>query len=273
MSLKSLVTILLVAALIHGGCGKRRVKLATTTSVENSGLLDLLLPPFEKRFDVDVDVISVGTGKALALARRGDVDLVLVHAPEEEEEFVRSGFGVGRREIMYNDFILVGPMDDPARINGVDDVVEAMKRIRDQRAIFVSRGDESGTHKKELQLWRDADISPSGHWYLSTGQGMGPTLFIADQKEGYTLVDRGTYLVYRDKIDLVPLLEGDRRLLNPYGIIAVNPSLHPHTDHEMAMALIDWITSPQGQKIIGDLRKDGQRLFHPARGVENGLHP
>jgi tungstate transport system substrate-binding protein len=264
--MKLRILLLIFVLIMWGGCGKRRLRLATTTSVETSGLLDILLPPFEERFYVEVDVISAGTGRALALARKGNVDVIIVHAPEAEEEFMRLGFGIRRREFMYNDFIIAGPIDDPAHIKEAKDAVEAMIRIKENKVLFVSRGDDSGTHKKELYLWKEASILPSGDWYLLTGQGMGPTLLIANEKKAYTLVDRATYIVYKEKIDLVPLFEKDTHLHNPYGIIAVNPSIHPYIDHKMALALVEWVTSPQAQELIEDFKKNGERLFYPVGG-------
>jgi len=249
-------------SLVSTSFAKQRVRMATTTSLENSDLLNVLLPPFERMFNVKVDIIAVGTGKALKLGENGDVDIVFVHAREAEDKFVTDGYGVNRREVMYNDFVIVGPEDDPAGIKGKD-AAESLKSIFLNKSIFASRGDESGTHKKEKLLWEIAGLKPEGEWYLETGQGMGGTIQIADEKEAYTLVDRGTYIAYRDKVNLVVLSEGDERLFNPYGIIAVNPKRHPHTNYVYAMALIGWITSLKGQKIIGDFKKDGKVLFHP----------
>ena len=241
-----------------------RLKLATTTSTDNSGLLGVLLPPFEEMINVRVDVIAVGTGKALALGRNGDVDLVLVHARSAEDQFVAEGYGVNRRDVMYNDFVIMGPTDDTAGIKGMKDAVTAMKVISSKKTPFVSRGDDSGTHKREKILWKEAGIEPSGNWYMEAGQGMGATLQIADEKQAYTISDRGTYLAYKDKIDLEILVEGDtKRLANPYGIIAVNPAKHAHVNYTYAMALIGWFTSVEGQKIIAEYKRFGEILFHP----------
>ena len=242
---------------------KSRLRLATTTSTENSGLLYELLSPFELRCNCKVDVIAVGTGKALKLGENGDVDLVLVHAREAEDEFVARGFGINRREVMHNDFVILGPQEDPAAIGRIEDVAAAVKRIAERGARFCSRGDESGTHKKEKLLWQAAGVSPKGPWYVETGQGMGATLIIANEKLAYVLTDRGTYLAYRDKIQLAILCERDERLLNPYGIIAVSPKRHPHVQYDLAMKLIEYVTSPRGQKIIGNFKKAGEQLFHP----------
>jgi len=239
------------------------LRLATTTSTENSGLLAVLIPPFEKRFGIDVDVVAVGTGKALKLGQNGDVDVVFVHARHAEEAFVDAGWGVNRRDVMYNDFVIIGPASDPAGIAGSADAAEALAKLTAAGATFVSRGDDSGTHKKEIALWQAAGVKPEVGAYLETGQGMGQTLHIAYEKGGYCLVDRGTYLAHSGKIDLKVLVEADQRLYNPYGIIAVNPARHGHAKYLSAMAFIGWVTSVEGQKIIDTFRKDGKRLFHP----------
>ena len=239
-----------------------RLRLATTTSTDNSGLLNVLLPPFEESYKVKVDVIAVGTGKALALGRNGDVDVVLVHAREAEYEFVKADHGVNRRDVMYNDFVIAGPQEDPAGIGGMSDACEALAQIAAAEAPFVSRGDDSGTHKKEMLLWKGAETLPAGRWYMETGQGMGATLQVAAEKRGYVLVDRGTYIAYKEKTDLVVLCEGNPLLHNAYGIIAVNPARHSYARYMEAMMLIAWVTSPQGQHIIEDFKKDGKPLFH-----------
>lgn len=244
-------------------CGEEHIKMSTTTSTENSGLLYALLPPFEEMFGVKVDVIAVGTGKALKLGENGDVDIVFVHARAAEDKFVADGYGVNRRDVMYNDFVIVGPESDPVGIKGKD-AAESFKAIEAKHATFASRGDDSGTHKKEKALWKEAGIEPSGTWYLETGQGMGATLTLANEKQAYTLVDRGTYIAYEDKVDLIILSEGDERLFNPYGIIAVSPAKHPHVKYLYAMALIGWITSVEGQKAIGEFKKNGKVLFYPS---------
>jgi len=241
--------------------GAERVKMATTTSTDNSGLLAVLLPPFEQKFNVRVDVIAVGTGKALRLGENGDVDIVFVHARAAEDKFVNDGYGVNRRDVMYNDFVIIGPKEDPAGIKGMRDAAMALRKISDEESPFASRGDDSGTHKKEKSLWEAAETLPEGSWYMETGQGMGATLLLAAEKQAYTMTDRGTYTALKDKIDLPILVEGDERLFNPYGIIAVNPAKHPHVNYEYAMALIGWVTSVKGQKIIADYKKYGQALF------------
>ncbi len=246
---------------------RERLKLSTTTSTENSGLLYELLPPFEKQFKVKVDVISVGTGKALKLGENGDADVVLVHARELEDKFVADGFGVNRRDVMHNDFVIIGPTTDPAGIGKTKTAAEALKRIAKQKSPFVSRGDKSGTHNKELSLWKEAQVTPLGSWYIESGRGMGEVLIMAHEKRAYTLTDRGTYLAFQKegKITLPVLFEGDPTLFNPYGIIAVNPDRQPSVNYVMAMALIGWVTSPGGQKIIAEYGKGkyGAPLFYP----------
>jgi tungstate transport system substrate-binding protein len=241
------------------------LKLATTTSTDNSGLLRALLPPFEKRYGVRVDVIAVGTGKAIKLGENGDVDIIMVHAREAEDKFVAGGFGVNRRDVMYNDFVVLGPGNDPAGIKNSKSAVQALAKIAMQKATFVSRGDDSGTHKKEMSLWKKVGINPKGRWYNSVGQGMGATLQISDEKQGYVLVDRGTYLAYENKIDLRILYEGDKSLYNPYGVIAVNPVKHPRSSYMRAMLLIGWLTSNEGEKIISNFKIKGERLFYTHR--------
>ncbi len=255
--------ILLMAVSIPPAAATERLKLATTTSTHDTGLLDELLPPFEKKYDLKVDVISVGTGKAIKLGENGDADVILVHARDAEDKFVNDGYGVNRRDVMYNDFVLVGPEKDPAGIKDSKDIVANLKAIAEAKAPFVSRGDDSGTHKKEKKLWKEAGISPEGKWYMEAGQGMGATLKIADEKQAYCLADRATATAFEDKIDLNVLCEGDKRLINPYGIIAVNPVRHPHINYTGAICLIGWVTSPKGQKIIGNFKKNGKVLFHP----------
>jgi len=244
-----------------------RLRLSTTTSTQNSGLLDVLLPPFEKMFNVKVDVIPVGTGKALKLAENGDVDVTLVHARPLEDKFVAEGYGVNRRDVMHNDFVIIGPESDPAGIKRAKTAAEAFKLIFENKATFISRGDRSGTHLKELKIWEKAGLKPSGKWYWEAGRGMGEVLTMADEKLAYTMADRGTYLAFFEgkKINLPFLFEGDPILFNPYGIIAVNPAKYPHVDYIKAMALIGWVTSQHGQKIIKDFGKDkfGQPLFIP----------
>ncbi len=242
----------------------RPLRLATTTSTENSGLLADLLPAFDKQYGAPVRVIAVGTGQALKLGERGDVDVVLVHAREDEDKFVAAGFGVNRRDVMYNDFVMVGPQDDPAKIRGLKDIGVALKRIHEKSAKFVSRGDESGTHIMERRLWKEEGVGAGalkGKWYLSAGQGMGAVLTMAASIGAYTLTDRGTFVAYKSKIALDILVAGDPRLANPYGIIAVNPKRHADVNAAGANALIEWITSVEGQKRINGFRANGEQLF------------
>ncbi len=241
------------------------IRLATTTSTEASGLLAALLPAFQKSHGLnEVQVLSVGTGRALKLGENGDVDVVLVHARAAEDRFVDEGHGVDRRDVMYNDFVLVGPPDDPAGISGTKSVTGAFRAIAEHQSLFISRGDDSGTHHREVGIWRGADVEPVGKFYVSAGQGMGAVLTMADEKRAYTLTDRGTYIFFRDRIDLPILYEGGPDLRNPYGVIAVNPDHHPEVNHAGAMILIDWLTSPEGQAAIGAYRRGGKTLFHPA---------
>ncbi len=241
----------------------RHLKLATTTSTENSGLLDVLLPVFEKETGIKVDVIAVGTGKAIALGENGDVDIIMVHARAREDEFVDQEFGVDRHDLMHNDFVILGPENDPAEINALGNAAEAFKRISSSKSSFISRADDSGTNIKEKYLWQEAGISPSGTWYKEAGQGMGAVITMANDMDAYTLSDRGTYLSMRDNTDLVILSEGDRRLFNPYGIIAVNPEKHDGINFEDSEKLINFLTSKEGQRIIKNYKKNGQQLFYP----------
>lgn len=252
-----------ISFLVSPVLAEGRLRMATTTSLENSGVLSVLLLPFEKRFNVKVDVIAVGTGKALKLGENGDVDVIFVHAREAEDRFIRDGFGVNRRDVMHNDFLIIGPADDPAGIKG-NDAIEAFRKIASRKWFFVSRGDESGTHRKEKKLWELVGMKPRGKWHLETGQGMGATLQIANEKRAYCLIDRGTYIAYAGKVELVILCEGEENLFNPYGIIAVSPKRHPDVNYVYAMALIDWVTSPEAQKLIGEFKKEEKVLFHPA---------
>jgi tungstate transport system substrate-binding protein len=240
------------------------IRMSTTTSTDNSGLLRAILPAFEKKYGVRVQVIPVGTGKALKIAENGDVDVTLVHARPAEDAFVAAGHGVNRRDVMYNDFVIVGPGDDPAGIRGMKDVVAAMRKLKQAGARFVSRGDDSGTHQMELSYWRLAGVEPGGSAYLSAGQGMGEVLTMSASLRAYTLTDRATYAAYRSRTGLAILVEGDPRLYNPYGIIAVDPKKYPGVNHRGAMMLIDWVTSAEGQKLIADFKVDGVQLFFPS---------
>jgi tungstate transport system substrate-binding protein len=264
--LLSLVLILSCFFVVASGFSQeQRLRVSSTTSTDNTGLFGALNPPFEQMFHCRVDVIAQGTGKALKTGEMGDCDVVFVHSRPAEDQFIEAGFGVNRRDVMYNDFIIVGPKDDPAKVRGVKDAASALTQIADSQASFISRGDDSGTHKKEKELWKKAGMTPQGRWYVESGQGMGAVLQIAHEKKGYALSDRGTYLAYKAKVDLEILVEGDPLLFNPYGIIAVNPARHPQVNYVLAMAYIGWVTSPEGQKIIREFGKDqfGQPLFVP----------
>jgi tungstate transport system substrate-binding protein len=262
-NLKKLFTILLFALGVHNACAQAPLRLATTTSTENSGLLSYLLPVFEKKYGAPVRVIAVGTGQALKLGERGDVDAVLVHAREDEDRFVAAGFGINRRDVMYNDFILVGPKEDPAGIRGMGHVGDALKKLFEQGAKFVSRGDESGTHIMERRLWKEEGVQPVGKNYLSAGQGMGAVLTMSGAVGAYTLTDRGTFVAYKSRIGLDILVSGDPRLANPYGIIAVNPKRHADANFAGAMALVEWITSDEGLRLIAAFKVNGEQLFFP----------
>jgi len=237
------------------------LRLATTTSTENSGLLAMLLPPFEEANNCRVDVLSVGTGKALKLGETGDVDVLLVHARDKEDQFIADGHGVDRRDVMYNDFIILGPATDPLGIAGGKDVSKALSKIAAAQATFLSRGDDSGTHIREMKLWDGIDITPSGRWYLEVGRSMGAVITMADERGGYTLSDRGTFLAYQAKTDLKIVVEQDPGLRNPYGGIRVNPARHPHIKAELATRFLDYLTSPSTRKRINGFQVNGEQLF------------
>ena len=255
--------LLLCAATVAAHADTAFIRLATTTSTENSGLLAELLPAFEQSYPYKVKVIAVGTGKALRLLKEGDVDAALVHARAAEDKLVAAGFGVKRRDVMYNDFIIVGPLNDPAGLQGTTDVLDAMRHIADSHRLFISRGDDSGTNKKELSLWKQAGLQPAGDGYREVGQGMGKALQISAELQGYTLTDRGTWLSYRDRLPLKIVFEGDRRLFNPYGIMAANPEKYPDANYAGAMALIKWMTSAPAQHLIAHFTINEQQLFVP----------
>jgi tungstate transport system substrate-binding protein len=240
------------------------IKLSTTTSTENSGLLGFLLPKFEAKTNSKIQVISVGTGKALELAKNGDVDVTLVHARPSEDKFVAAGYGVNRRDVMYNDFIIVGPDSDPAGIKGSKDVLAAMKKIVDTKVKFISRGDNSGTDQMEKGYWKEVGTQPQAPAYISAGLGMGEVLSMAGELNAYTLTDRATYSAYKAKTGLAILVQGDPKMFNPYGIIAVNPAKHKDVNYKGAMQLIDWITSKEGQQAIASFKVDGQQVFFPS---------
>ena len=258
---------LVLASLVAAVCSAHaqdRLRMSTTTSTESSGLLSVLLPPFEKANNVKVDVISVGTGKALKLGENGDVDVVFVHARPLEDKFVADGYGVDRKDVMYNDYVLVGPKDDPSGVKGAKSAVEAFERISVAgKADFISRADESGTHQMEKALWKALGIKPQGKWYIEAGQGMGAVLQMANEKKAYALADRGTFIAHENKIDVVILFEGDKAMFNPYGIIAVNPQKHSSAQYNLAKKFIDYVTGPEGQKVIANFKLNGKQLFFP----------
>jgi len=252
------------------------IVLASTTSTRDSGLLDELLPRFEAETGIAVRVVAVGTGRALDLARRGDADVLLVHDRESELAFVADGYGVERRPVMYNDYVIVGPRDDPAGIRGLPDVAEALRRVAEHGAPFFSRGDDSGTHKAELRLWADTGMPPDAResgWYRETGAGMGTTLNTANQTPGYALSDRGTWLAFGNRSQLDLLVEGDPRLRNEYGVIVVSPERHPHARAAAATALADWLTSAEGRAAIAAFRVGGEALFFPIEPAESPQAP
>jgi tungstate transport system substrate-binding protein len=247
--------------------GEEFITVASTTSTEQSGLFGHLLPLFTGRTGIAVRVVAQGTGQALQTGARGDADVVLVHDPQAEKRFVQQGDGVRRHAVMYNDFVLVGPAADAAGVRGMTDAAAALGKIAAREAIFVSRGDDSGTHKAELRLWRSAGLEPQGRsWYRETGSGMGPTLNTAAGLGAYALTDRATWLAFANKQDLEILVEGDRRLFNQYGAILVNPKKHPHVKAKWGQAFIDWLTSPEGQQAIADHKVGGRQLFFPNAG-------
>ncbi len=244
----------------------RFITVASTTSTEQSGLFKHLLPAFQGKTGIEVRVVALGTGQALDMARRGDADVVFVHDKVAEEKFIAEGFGVKRQEVMYNDFILVGPKGDPAKVSGGKDITVALKTIQAAQAPFVLRGDKSGTHAAELRLWKAAGVdldATKGTWYRDTGSGMGPALNTAASMNAYILSDRGTWLSFKNRGDLTISVEGDKRLFNQYGVILVNPDKHPHVKKADGQAFIDWVVSAEGQKAIADYKIDGQQLFFP----------
>jgi tungstate transport system substrate-binding protein len=253
------------ASVMVASADERSIVVASTTSTQDSGLFGYLLPIFKAKTGIEVKVIAQGTGQALDTARRGDADVVFVHAKAQEEKFLAEGFGVKRFDVMYNDFVLIGPTSDPAGIKGKD-IETALKTIQAKAAPFVSRGDRSGTHSAELALWRQAGIDialSKGPWYREIGQGMGAALNTASAMNGYVLSDRGTWLSYKNRGDLDVVVEGDRRLFNQYGVMLVNPAKHPTVKQQLGQAFIDWIISPEGQSAIAGYKIDGQQLFFP----------
>jgi tungstate transport system substrate-binding protein len=263
----------LIVVLALAGSGvqaqERFITVASTTSTEQSGLFGFLLPIFEKEAGIKVRVVALGTGQALDLARRGDADVVFVHAKAAEEKFLAEGEGVKRYPVMFNDFVLIGPKSDPARIAGGKDILDALGKIQSAQAPFVSRGDKSGTHMAELDLWKASGIDlekAKGPWYRDTGQGMGPALNTASSMNAYVLADRGTWLAFKNRGDLAILVEGDKRLYNQYGVMLVNPVKHPTVKKDLGQTFVDWVISPAGQKAIADYKIDGEQLFFPDAG-------
>ncbi|MBT1076175.1 substrate-binding domain-containing protein [Geobacter grbiciae] len=257
-----ILTLVALVVLCGAASAEERLKMSTTTSTQDSGLLKVLLPPFEKKNNCKVDVIAVGTGQALKLGEAGDVDVVFVHARKLEDKFVADGFGVNRKDVMYNDFVIIGPKNDPAGIAKAKTAAEALKLIAAKQATFVSRGDKSGTHMKELEIWKAAGTDPRGSWYVEAGQGMGPVITMATERRGYTLADRGTYNAFKgQKTDLAIVFQGEKGLFNPYGIIAVNPKKFPHVKYDLAMKFIDYVTGPEGLKIISGYKAHGEPVF------------
>src|SRR5262249_9634325 len=259
-----LALLLCVAAVTQAQ--QKFITVASTTSTEQSGLFGYLLPIYEKETGVQVRVVAVGTGQALDVGRRGDADVVFVHAKAAEEKFLAEGNGVKRYPVMYNDFVLIGPKDDPAGIKGMRDVAAALKTIEEKSMPFISRGDRSGTHIAELNLWKLAGIdidAEKGPWYKAIGQGMGAALNTASAQKSYVLSDRGTWLSFKNKGDLTIVVEGDKWLFNQYGVMLVNPQKHPNVKKELGQEFIDWLVSPEGQRAIADYKINGEQLFYP----------
>jgi tungstate transport system substrate-binding protein len=263
---RALLTAVLCLVAFALAAQEKFITVASTTSTEQSGLFGYLLPIYEQQTGVKVRVVALGTGQALDVGRRGDADVVFVHARAAEEKFLAEGQGVKRYPVMYNDFVLIGPKSDPAKVAGSKDILAALKKIETAQAPFVSRGDRSGTHMAELDLWKAAavDIDKSkGPWYRDTGQGMGPALNTAASMGAYVLADRGTWLAFKNRSDLTILVEGDKRLFNQYGVMLVNPEKHPNVKKDLGQQFIDWLVSPAGQKAIADYKIGGEQLFYP----------
>lgn len=261
---------IIIFFIIFAGCSfkgsvNKSLILATTTSTQDTGLLDVLLPPFEKKNNIKIKLIAVGTGEAIKLGERGEADVLLVHSKEAEEKFVNDGYGVDRKKVMHNDFVIVGSLSDKAGIKDSDNPVEAFKKVAKAKAVFVSRGDDSGTHKKEKKIWEKAGLIPDGNWYIESGQGMAETLRIVNEKDGYTLSDRATFLTQKKNLDIAVLFENDKDLLNFYSVMAINPNKFPKANYKDAKKFINFITSLKGQKIIGNFKrkKFGRQIFIP----------
>ena len=264
--IKRLLLCTLLSVPLWAGAQQKFIVVASTTSTEQSGLFGYLLPVFEKKTGIQVRVVALGTGQALDLARRGDADVVFVHARSAEEKFLAEGHGVKRFPVMYNDFVLIGPKSDPAKVVGGKDILDALRKIESAGAPFVSRGDRSGTHIAELALWKLAGIDiakEKGPWYKDTGQGMGPALNTASAMNAYILADRGTWISFKNRGDLEVAVEGDKRLFNQYGVMLVNPAKHPNVKTDLGQAFVDWVVSPEGQKVIAGYKIGGEQLFFP----------
>jgi tungstate transport system substrate-binding protein len=256
----------LLAGAAPASAQDKSIVVASTTSTQDSGLFEYLLPIFKQKTGITVKVVAQGTGQALDTARRGDADVVFVHAKSQEEKFLAEGDGVKRYPVMYNDFVVIGPKSDPAGIKGMKDVAKALQTIKDKQAGFISRGDRSGTHSAELKLWKDSGIDiekDKGPWYKSIGQGMGAALNTAGAGNAYVLSDRGTWIHFKNKGDLVILVEGDKRLFNQYGVMLVNPAKHPNVKKDLGQTFVDWVISPEGQKAIANYKINGEQLFFP----------
>jgi len=261
------VALLAVAPVLPASAADSFIVVASTTSTQNSGLFDFLLPKFTEKTGIEVRVVAQGTGQALKTGQNGDADVLFVHAKPDELKFVEQGYGVDRHDVMYNDFVMVGPKSDPAGIAGSKDAAAALEKIAAAGVPFASRGDDSGTNKAELKLWKQAGIDPKGKgWYRETGSGMGATLNTASEMNAYTLTDRGTWLSFKNRGDLVIVVEGDPKLFNQYGVMLVNPAKHPHVKKKEGEAFINWLISPEGQKTIADYKIDGEQLFFPNAG-------
>ena len=264
--LSFILILILSAILVLSASAEQRIRCASTTSTQNSGLFDYILPMFEKKTGIKVDVVAVGTGAAIEIGKRGDADVVFVHAKEQELKAVKEGWFVNRHDVMYNDFVIIGPLDDPAKIKGIKPAADAFKKISES-SLFVSRGDKSGTHTKELSIWQKTGIDPKGNkWYLEVGQGMEKAQRIANEKRAYTLTDRGTWLATKDKdkLEMIIVLEGALVLFNQYGVMAVNPEKHANVKYKEAMEFVNWLISKEGQETISSFKdKNGNQLFIP----------
>jgi tungstate transport system substrate-binding protein len=268
--IRRLLLAVLLAAALPALAQEKFIVVASTTSTEQSGLFGYLLPIFQKKTGIQVRVVALGTGQALDLARRGDADVVFVHARSAEEKFLAEGHGVKRFPVMYNDFVLIGPKADPAKVAGGKDILEALRKVKSTAASFVSRGDRSGTHIAELDLWKLAGIDIAkdrGPWYKDTGQGMGPALNTASAMNAYILADRGTWISFKNRGDLAIAVEGDKRLFNQYGVMLVNPAKHPNVKKDLGQAFVDWVISPEGQRAIAGYKIGGEQLFFPNAGT------